>query len=111
MSAYKALLTSTSRARLATNAMRYQQKTTVRHYSSPFKVFIDTIKEQMSKGKEVKNLQDEAGRLNDSEALKKAKEMYEKAKVTLKKLNNMGGFERENKGSVDRCMINMCIFF
>ncbi|CAO0799510.1 unnamed protein product [Mucor circinelloides] len=81
MSAYKALLTSTSRARLTTHAVRYQQKTTVRHYSSPFKVFIDTIKEQMSKGKEVKNLQDEAGRLNDSEALKKAKEMYEKAKA------------------------------
>lgn len=38
----------------------------------------------MSKGKEVKNLQDEAGRLNDSEALKKAKEMYEKAKVSLR---------------------------
>lgn len=36
----------------------------------------------MAKGKEVKNLQDEAGRLNDSEALKKAKEMYERAKVS-----------------------------
>jgi import inner membrane translocase subunit TIM44 len=81
MSAYKALLTSTSRARLTTNVVRYQQKTTVRHYSSPFKVFMDTIKEQMAKGNEVKNLQDEAGRINDSEALKKAKEMFEKAKV------------------------------
>lgn len=83
MSAYKALLTSTSRARLTTNVARYQQKTTVRHYSSPFKVFMDTIKEQMAKGNDVKNLQDEAGRLNDSEALKKAKEMFEKAKVII----------------------------
>lgn len=87
MSAYKALLTSTSRARLTTNVVRYQQKTTARHYSSPFKVFMDTIKEQMAKGNEVKNLQDEAGRINDSEALKKAKEMFEKAKVNY---YNMG---------------------
>lgn len=80
MSAYRALLTSSSRARLTTSTVRYQ-KTTVRQYSSPFKVFMDTIKEQMSKSKEVKNLQDESGRLNDSEALKKAKEMFEKAKA------------------------------
>lgn len=78
MSAYRALLTSSSRARLTT--ARYQQAS-VRHYSSPFKVFIDTVKEQMSKSKEIKNLQDESGRLNDSEALKKAKEMFEKAKA------------------------------
>lgn len=82
MSAYRALLTSTSRARLTTNSVRYQN---VRHYSSPFKVFMDTIKEQMSKSKDIKNLQDESGRLNDSEALKKAKEMFEKAKVKLEK--------------------------
>lgn len=80
MSAYRALLTSSSRARLTTT-VRYQQ-TNVRHYSSPFKVFMDTIKEQMSKNKEVKTLQDETGRMNDSEALKKAKEMF---KVKKKK--------------------------
>jgi import inner membrane translocase subunit TIM44 len=80
MSAYRALLTSTtSRARFTT-PVRYQN---VRHYSSPFKVFMDTIKEQMSKSKDIKNLQDESGRLNDSEALKKAKEMFEKAKVFI----------------------------
>lgn len=44
---------------------------------------MDTIKEQMSKSKDIKNLQDESGRLNDSEALKKAKEMFEKAKVFI----------------------------
>lgn len=71
---YRALLTTTTRA-----PVRY---TTVRHYSSPFKVFMDTVKEQMSKNKEVKTLQDETGRLNDSEALKKAKELFEKARVS-----------------------------
>ncbi|OBZ86359.1 Mitochondrial import inner membrane translocase subunit tim44 [Choanephora cucurbitarum] len=80
MSAYRALLTNTSRTRFAGNAVRYQN-TSVRHYSSPFKVFVNTLKEQMSKSKEVKTLQDESSRLNDSEALKKAKEMYEKAKA------------------------------
>lgn len=42
---------------------------------------MDTIKEQMSKSKDVKTLQDESSRLSDSEALKKAKELLEKAKV------------------------------
>jgi import inner membrane translocase subunit TIM44 len=55
--------------------------TTVRHYSSPFRVFIDTVKEQMSKSKEVKTLQDESTKLSDSDALKRAKELFEKAKV------------------------------
>lgn len=83
MSAYRALLTSSSRARLTTSTVRYQNNN-VRHYSSPFKVFIDTIKEQMSKSKDIKNLQDESGRMNDSEALKKAKEMFEKARVKFR---------------------------
>lgn len=42
---------------------------------------MDTLKDQMKKDKDIKTLQDETGRLNDSEALKKAKEMFEKAKV------------------------------
>ncbi|KAG1453046.1 hypothetical protein G6F56_007666 [Rhizopus delemar] len=53
----------------------------VRHYSSPFRVFMDTLKDQMKKEKNVKTLQDESGRLNDSETLKKAKEMFEKARA------------------------------
>lgn len=75
----RAFLTSASKARLTVNATRYVP---VRHYSSPFKVFMDTIKEQMSKSKEVKTLQDESGRLSDSEALKRAKELFQKAKVS-----------------------------
>lgn len=62
------------------------QAVPVRHYSSPLKVFVDTIREQIKKNKEiqegVKSLQDESGKLAESDALKKAKEMYEKAKVS-----------------------------
>lgn len=62
------------------------QAVSVRHYSSPLKVFVDTIREQIKKNKEiqegVKSLQDESGKLAESDALKKAKEMYEKAKVS-----------------------------
>lgn len=47
---------------------------------------MDTIKEQMNKNKDVqqgvKSLQDESGKFADSEALKRAKEMFEKAKVS-----------------------------
>ncbi|KAI9475961.1 MAG: hypothetical protein EXX96DRAFT_526847 [Benjaminiella poitrasii] len=76
MSSYRALLVSSSRARLTLNAVRYQN-TNVRHYSSPFKVFMDTFKEQMSKNKnDMKKLQDESGRISDSEALRKAKELF-----------------------------------
>lgn len=47
---------------------------------------MDTLKDQMKKEKNVKTLQDESGRLNDSETLKKAKEMFEKARVSLELL-------------------------
>ncbi|KAI9274504.1 hypothetical protein BDA99DRAFT_497717 [Phascolomyces articulosus] len=84
MSAYRTLLSTSARTRIVAPQLR-TQNTTVRHYSSPFKVFMDTIKDQIKKDKElqqgVKSLQDESGKLNESEALKKAKEMYEKAKL------------------------------
>ncbi|KAG1057691.1 hypothetical protein G6F46_007004 [Rhizopus delemar] len=77
MSAYRALLSSSVRSRVPAPTVRRS----VRHYSSPFKVFMDTLKDQMKKDKDIKTLQDETGRLNDSEALKKAKEMFERAKA------------------------------
>lgn len=84
MSAYRVLLTNTTRARVVVPATRHHAQAS-RQYSSPIKVFLDTIKEQMHKNKDInksaKTLQDEAGRVHDSEALKKAKEMFEKAKV------------------------------
>ncbi|ORZ24485.1 hypothetical protein BCR42DRAFT_365881 [Absidia repens] len=85
MSGYRTLLTSTTRARLSHSTPNVNQVTAIRHYSSPIKVFMDTIKEQLNKNKEVqqgvKSLQDESGKFADSEALKRAKEMFEKAKV------------------------------
>lgn len=63
----------------------------VRHYSSPLKVFMDTIRDQMKKNKDlqegVKSLQDESGKLAESDALRKAKEMYEKAKAQQSEQN------------------------
>ncbi|CAO3642821.1 unnamed protein product [Cunninghamella echinulata] len=87
MSGYRRLLinsTLTTRQVVRSTTPTTFNTTAVRHYSSPIKVFVNTIKEQLQKNKEVqqgvKFLQDESGRFADSEALKKAKEMFEKAK-------------------------------
>ncbi|ORX60687.1 TIM44 subunit of mitochondria import inner membrane translocase [Hesseltinella vesiculosa] len=84
MSGYRRLLTSSTRATMPRSPISCVVMTQ-RQYSSPVKVFIKTIKEQLQKNKEmqdgVKTLQDESGRLADSEALKKAKEMFAKAKA------------------------------
>ena len=52
---------------------------------SPFQVFVDTFKSELAKSRElqesIKAIQDESGRIGDSEALRKAKEAYAKAKV------------------------------
>ncbi|KAI8333884.1 hypothetical protein BC941DRAFT_400754 [Chlamydoabsidia padenii] len=83
MSGYRLLLTSATRTGLRHSPAH--QVTAVRHYSSPLRVFMDTIKDQLNKNKEVqqgvKSLQDESGKFADSEALKRAKEMFEKAKM------------------------------
>jgi len=53
---------------------------------SPFQVFVDTFKSELAKSQElqesIKAIQDESGRIGDSEALRKAKEAYAKAKVS-----------------------------
>ena len=55
---------------------------------SPFQVFVDTFKSELSKSRElqesVKALQDESGKIGDSEALRRAKEAYAKARVPAK---------------------------
>lgn len=52
---------------------------------TPFQVFVDTFKSELSKSRElqesVKALQDESGKIGDSEALRRAKEAYAKARV------------------------------
>jgi hypothetical protein len=54
---------------------------------SPFQVFVDTFKSELSKSQElqesVKALQDESGKIGDSEALRRAKEAYAKARVYI----------------------------
>ncbi|RUP51580.1 hypothetical protein BC936DRAFT_147268 [Jimgerdemannia flammicorona] len=59
--------------------------TAVRHYTSPVKAFIDVFKEQLKKNKDIqqniKQLQDETGKMAESDTLKRAKEVFEKAKV------------------------------
>merc|ERR1711939_1186856 len=53
---------------------------------SPFAVFVDVLKEELQKSRElqdnVKQLQGEAGQVMDSEAMKRAKAVYERARLT-----------------------------
>lgn len=52
---------------------------------SPFQAFVDVLKEELKKNRElqenVKTLQGDVDKLQDSEAMKKAKETYERARV------------------------------
>ena len=52
---------------------------------SPFQIFVDVLKEELKKNRElqdnVKQLQGDVDKLQDSEALKKAKAAYERARV------------------------------
>jgi import inner membrane translocase subunit TIM44 len=56
---------------------------------SPFKVFAQVLKEEISKNKawqdNVKQLQGDVDKLADSQAMKKAREVYERARVCLTK--------------------------
>ncbi|GJJ11255.1 hypothetical protein Clacol_005487 [Clathrus columnatus] len=53
---------------------------------SPFQTFVDVLKEELRKNRElldnVKQLQGDVDKLQDSEALKRARDMYEKARLT-----------------------------
>lgn len=52
---------------------------------SPFQTFVDVLKEELQKSRElqdnVRQLQGDVDKLQDSEALKRAKDMYERARV------------------------------
>lgn len=54
---------------------------------SPFKVFAQVLKEEISKNKawqdNVKQLQGDVDKLADSQAMKRAREVYERARVSL----------------------------
>lgn len=60
---------------------------------SPFQAFVDTLKEELHKNRElqenVKQLQGDVDKLQDSETLKKAKEAYERARVRFPVVNQL----------------------
>ncbi|RUS32974.1 hypothetical protein BC938DRAFT_473643 [Jimgerdemannia flammicorona] len=68
--------------------------TAVRHYTSPVKAFIDVFKEQLKKNKDIqqniKQLQDETGKMAESDTLKRAKEVFEKAKEGTASTTHIG---------------------
>ena len=53
---------------------------------SPFQTFVDVLKEELQKSRElqdgVKALQGDVDKLQDSETLKRARDMYERARVS-----------------------------
>lgn len=54
---------------------------------SPFQTFVDVLKEEIQKNRElqqnVKQLQGDVDKLQDSEAMKRARDMYERARVGI----------------------------
>lgn len=52
---------------------------------SPFQAFVDTLREELRKSQEMqenmRQLQGEAGKLQDSETMKKMREAYERARI------------------------------
>lgn len=75
----KRQLAASGQCRALHESSRYYQQAP----QSPFKVFYDTFKAEVKKSSElkeqVKALQDESGRVADSEAFRKAKEAFDKA--------------------------------
>ncbi|KAG8896629.1 protein translocase subunit, partial [Tulasnella sp. 417] len=53
---------------------------------SPYQIFVETLKEELRKNKDlqdnVKQLQGDVDKFQDSESMKRAKEMYERARLT-----------------------------
>lgn len=75
---------------------------------SPFAVFVDVLKEELQKSRElqdnVKQLQGEAGQVMDSEAMKKAKAVYERARVSRQgKRGGGGSFIHSARGPRKTC--------
>lgn len=71
---------------------------------TPFQVFVDTFKTEWSKSKElqegIKALQDETGRMSESEAFKKAKEALSKAKEGTSAASSVTGKTIRKAGQV-----------
>ena len=58
---------------------------------SPFQTFVEVLREELRKNRElqdnVKQLQGDVDKLQDSEALKRARDVYERARVRILSLN------------------------
>lgn len=74
-------ITSTSVRAIHSSSSRKQNELP----KSPFQTFVDVLKEELQKNRElqegVKTLQGDVDKLQDSEALKRARDMYERARV------------------------------
>ena len=61
---------------------------------SPFQTFVDTLKEELQKNRDlqenVKQLQGDVDKFQDSEAMKKARDAYERARVRIHDLLSNG---------------------
>ena len=59
---------------------------------SPFSVFVDTLREELSKSREfqdnVRHLQGESTKIQDSETMRRAREAYERARIITSIQNN-----------------------
>ncbi|OLL25213.1 Mitochondrial import inner membrane translocase subunit tim44 [Neolecta irregularis DAH-3] len=71
-------------------------------HKSPARVFVDTFKAELRKSKElqhtIKALQDESGRLGDSDALRKAKDAYSKARDTSASATSFSSHQLKKAG-------------
>lgn len=61
---------------------------------SPFQTFVDVLRDELRKNRElqdnVKQLQGDVDKLQDSEAMKRAKEVYERARVCFLNFSHLG---------------------
>lgn len=77
-----------SRGRLAAAGFHSSSSRRNELPKSPFQTFVDVLREELQKNRElqdnVKQLQGDVDKLQDSEALKKARAMYERARVRVK---------------------------
>ena len=78
----------TSSARLAPSAHFHSSPRRADELpKSPFQTFVDVLKDELRKNRElnenVRQLQGDVDKLQDSEALKRAKDMYERARVRI----------------------------
>ncbi len=62
---------------------------------SPFQTFVDVLRDELRKNRElqenVKQLQGDVDKLQDSEAMKKARAAYERARVSCLRNRNSNG--------------------